>query len=96
MKLLAKFRYKPNKEYWVHLRDIKILPQFESHRVGKEKWYKKLYFFRKYGKFESHIVLNYDFTLLDGYSSYRIAKVNNLGKVPVIFKKQEETNDLFR
>ena len=37
------------------------------------------------GEFESPILLNRNFELIDGYTSYIIAKTENLHKVPVYF-----------
>lgn len=48
-----------------------------------------MYFGRKYfeenGKFESKILLNRDFELVDGYTSYFIAKLKGMKYVDVYF-----------
>lgn len=79
--------YDPGHEYWIPLKDIIITPDFARTRIGKSKWrWKKRYYYRT-GKFESPIILDKNFTLRDGYSSYRIAKYVGLDKVPVYFEE---------
>ena len=42
-------------------------------------------YYRNTGEFESPIILNRDFVLIDGYTSYIIAKKLEIDKVPVYF-----------
>ena len=84
-KLLAK---RTDKEYWVHLRDIKIPKRFARTRIRPEKWERKWNYFLETGELESKIVLNQDYLLVDGYSSYKIAKKAGIGKVPVWFAEK--------
>ena len=37
------------------------------------------------GEFESRIILDMNFNLIDGYSSVRIAEIKGIDKVPVYF-----------
>ena len=77
--------YETGYEYWVPTDQIIITPDFARTRIGTKKWrHKKRYFYRT-GEFESQIVLTKDFVLIDGYSSYRIAKYVGIDKVPVVF-----------
>lgn len=77
--------YETGYEYWIPIGKIVITPDFARTHIGTKKWrHKKRYFYRT-GKFESQIVLTRDFILLDGYSSYRIAKSVGIDKVPVVF-----------
>ena len=77
--------YETGYEYWISIDKIVITPDFARTHIGTKKWrHKKRYFYRT-GKFESQIVLTRDFILLDGYSSYRIAKSVGIDKVPVVF-----------
>lgn len=91
-KLLKKLlgMYKPGHEYWVYIEDIKIKPEFAASRIKPDKWMKKLSYFRKTGELESTILLNNDWELIDGYSSYLIAVEFGLGKVPVYFVNDKE------
>lgn len=79
--------YEPGYEYWIKLSDIHINPQFARSLVGKDKYKRKWQFYHRNGFCESKIVLNKDFVLLDGLSSYRIYKAaeGEDCKVPVWF-----------
>lgn len=79
--------YKPDYEYWVNIKEIKIKPEFERTTIGINKWIKKLKYFQQTGDFQSRIILNSNWELIDGYSSYKIAVKYGLGKVPVYFEK---------
>lgn len=73
--------------YTVKLEDIQIKPYFKKTRIGKEKFWRKCKYFEDTGKLESKIVLRReDWMLLDGYSSYVIAKKKGLKEVEVVFK----------
>ena len=78
--------YETGYEYWVYLKDIKISPQFENTPPRFKKMRQKWSYYRKTGKFESPIILNRDFELIDGYTSYCIANKSEIDKVPVYFK----------
>lgn len=80
--------YEPNYEYWVYLKDIKLPYYLRYSRIGEEKYKRKWSYYRKTGEFESKIILDKDFNLLDGYSSWKIAKKIGLEKVPVYFKNK--------
>lgn len=79
--------YEPGYEYWVKLSDIHITPQFRYSRIKSAKYKRKWQFYHRNGFCESKIVLNKDFVLLDGLSSYRIYKAaeGTDCKVPVWF-----------
>ena len=82
-KLLGK--YETGYEYWVNTKDIIVPKYYKSTPVGKIKWEHKLDYWRKTGEFESPIVLNQDFVLVDGFSSAKIAYLNGIERVPVYF-----------
>lgn len=89
-KLLCKLKgllgiYEPGCEYWVDLKDIDIPIDFLRHHPRREKMERKWEHYRQASEFESHILLNRNFVLVDGYSSYIIAKTENMHKVPVYF-----------
>ena len=77
--------YEDGYEYWVKLDSIKIPDDFKKAPIGKEKWKRKINYWLKTGKFESRILLDRDFNLIDGYSSVKIAQVKGIEKVPVYF-----------
>ena len=77
--------YETGCEYWVYLRDIKISHKFEKTPPRFNKMGQKWSYYRNTGEFESPIILNRDFVLIDGYTSYIIAKKSEMDKVPVYF-----------
>ena len=92
-KLLCKLKglfgiYTPGCEYWIDLKDIDIPINFLRHHPRQEKMEQKWAYYRQTGEFESQILLNRNFELVDGYTSYIIAKTENLHKVPVYFVDQ--------
>lgn len=77
--------YETGYEYWVPTDQIIITPEFSRTHIGTRKWIHKRDYYMRKGKFESQIVLTKDFVLLDGYSSYKLAKRYGEDKVPVVF-----------
>ena len=80
-----KFLRKPGKTAYVNLDKITIKPDFLRTKIGEEKYKRKKQYFMLNGKYESTVYLNEDNVLLDGYSTYLIAKEYNLGKIPVVY-----------
>lgn len=81
-------------EYYVNLNEIKITPQFQESKPSKNKFARRQDFYEKYGYFYTPILISRDFTLIDGYISYLIAKKSKLEKVPVYFVgKEGKQND---
>lgn len=75
-----------DKEYWVHVSDIRVQPSFRKTKIREEKWRAKKDYYLKTGELQSPILLRRkDWTLIDGYSSFRLAEEFHLGKVPVYF-----------
>lgn len=86
-KLLMKVGYyKPGKEYWIDFSQVHITEEFAAHKIGKKKMERKLEYYGDNGEFQSKVVLDRNFTLTDGYSTYCIIKEFRTGKVPVWFK----------
>lgn len=78
-------KYEPGYEYWVYTKDIKVPLKYRQSRIRKKKWKHKLWHYLKTGEFESKIILDKDFNLIDGYSSVCIAEKKGIYKVPVYF-----------
>lgn len=78
-------KYESDYEYWVYTKDIKVDPEWRKTRIGRVKFQRKLQYWHRTGEFESKIILDKDFHLLDGYSSVRIAEIKGIDKVPVYF-----------
>lgn len=89
-KIIFQIRYKDNKTYSVPLKKIKIQKSFIANPIRPKKWERKLQYFKSFHCFESEIVLNENFVLLDGYSSYLIAKNFGFKRVHVKFIKTKE------
>ncbi len=77
--------YETGYEYWISTKKIKVNPKWRKTRIGKVKFKKKLQYWYRTGEFESKIILDREFNLLDGYSSVRIAEIKGIDKVPVYF-----------
>lgn len=78
-------KYEPNCEYWINLSEIHIPASFETTRIGADKYKNKWIYYKKHGECESKIILNKDFLLVNGYTSYKIYESADVGKVPVFF-----------
>ena len=78
-------KYEPECEYWVYTKDIKVPTYFKRTKIGTEKWNHKMGYWLRTGEFESKILIDRDFNLVDGYSSMKIAHLKNIEKVPVYF-----------
>lgn len=72
-------------EYIVKLSDIIISHRFRTHPPKPQKMERKRFYYQSTGKFASSIVLNKDFELVDGYTSYLIAKENGIKRAPAYF-----------
>ncbi len=68
---------------------IKVPKNFS--KPNQKKMQKKIQYYRKNHKFESQIVIDLDYNLLDGYTSYLIAK--NYSKTTVIVKLKRKTKE---
>lgn len=78
-------KYETGYEYWVYLRNIEIIPQFQETQPTFVKMAQKYDWYCKHGEFQSPIRLTRNFVFVDGYTSYLLAKKFNLDKVPVYF-----------
>ena len=63
--------------------DIKIPPHMAHSKIGREKLRSKFLYYHYNGKFESKIVVNKDWYLMDGLTSVVIAKTYGLEEVEV-------------
>ena len=81
-------KYEHGYEYWVYTKDIKVPKYFKFTKVGTKKWNHKMGYWLRTGEFESKILIDRDFNLIDGYSSVKIAHIKGIDKVPVYFVDQ--------
>mgnify|MGYP006922123926 CR=1 FL=1 len=63
--------------------DIKIYQCFAEHPPGSEKMERKEQYFRETGHLQSQIILDSRGNLIDGYTSYLLAKQYGIQSVPV-------------
>ena len=78
-------KYEPGYEYWIYTKDIKVPKYYKLTKIGTKKWNHKMGYWLRTGKFESDILIDRNFNLVDGFSSMKIAHIKNIEKVPVYF-----------
>ena len=78
-------KYEVGYEYWIDRTQINVNPEWRKTEIGKDKFGRKMRHWFNTSEFESKIILDKDFNLLDGYSSVRIAEIEGIQKVPVYF-----------
>ena len=78
-------KYETGYEYWVYTKDIKVPKSYKRTKIGTEKWNHKMGYWLRNGEFESKILIDRDFNLVDGFSSMKIAHLKGIDKVPVYF-----------
>ena len=77
--------YEVGCEYFSPLKDIIIPPSYKHTKIEQEKWLHKLHYWENTGNFESPILIDKDFRLVDGFSSCKIAFTHGIEIVPVRF-----------
>lgn len=75
----------PCEPYKVKLSDIVIPVEFKESPPKFKKMIHKREYFRRNDRFESKIILSRDFLLIDGYTSYLLAKENGMKHVEAYF-----------
>lgn len=69
--------------------NIKIFPTFQENPPKLEKLGRKILYYTRTGKFESEIIIDKSGQLIDGYTSYLIARLYDLNEVPVRYGRRE-------
>lgn len=77
--------HNPGEPYKVKVSDIVIPAEFKECPPKFKKMAYKREYFRRNDRFESKIILSRDFLLIDGYTSYLLAKENDMKHVEVYF-----------
>lgn len=85
-------KYDVGYEYWVDTKEIKVNPEWRLTSIGESKYNRKIKRWHKTGQFESKIILDRNFNLIDGYSSVKIAEENDIDRIPVYFIDEKITN----
>ena len=78
-------KYESGYEYWVYTKDIKVPKSYKCTKIKKKKWNHKMGYWLRTGEFESKILIDRDFNLVDGYSSMKIAHLKGIERVGVYF-----------
>ena len=68
---------------------INIPPCFSAHPPKQEKMERKEQYFRETGCLQSEIILDGAGNLIDGYTSYLLAKAHGLASVPVRYGRRQ-------
>ena len=69
--------------------DIKIYPCFAAHEPKPEKMQEKEQYFEETGALQSQIILDSRGNLIDGYTSYLIAKAHGIQCVPIRYGRRQ-------
>ena len=77
--------YKPGQAYHVKVSDIIIPAEFAATKPRFKKMVAKREYFRKFGKYESKIILTKDFMLIAGYTTYLLCVENGDKNVEAYF-----------
>lgn len=77
--------HNPGEPYKVKVSDIIIPEEFKATHPRFKKMVQKREFYRKNNMYESQVVLNRDFMLLDGYTTYLLCLENGEKYVDVYF-----------
>ena len=73
----------------VDLDEIKIYPCFAAHEPKPEKMEQKAQYFTETGALQSQIILDSQGNLIDGYTSYLLAKTHGIQRVPIRYGKRQ-------
>ena len=76
-------------EHKIRLSDIMIYPCFQTTPPGAHKMELKEWYFNKTGILKSDIMLDSDNYLIDGYTSYLLAKDQGMEYVPFRYGKRQ-------
>ena len=76
--------------------NIKIFPTFQENPPKPEKLERKILYYTRTGKFESEIIIDKSGQLIDGYTSYLIARLYGLNEVPVRYGRREIVLAVFK
>ncbi len=71
------------------IEDIKIFPCFEAHPPRQEKMERKEQYFKETGVLQSEIILDRAGNLIDGYTSYLLAKAHGLASAPIRYGRRQ-------
>lgn len=73
----------------INIDEIKIPKSFSKSGINIKKLQQKEAFYIEFGYYQDRIILNEDNLLLDGYSTYMLAKQNGVKEIEVIRDKNK-------
>lgn len=82
---IKKMFCKSGQVYNVNIKDIIISEEFRATHPRFKKMVQKREFYRKNNMYESQVILNRDFMLIDGYTTYLLCLENGEKYVDVYF-----------
>lgn len=77
----------------IGLRKIKITDRFKNTMPSVQKFRDKYYCFRCMNMLPDKIIVDENYTLIDGYISYLLAKAFDWAKIEVIIRENEHTEE---
>lgn len=87
--LIDNFLKEDEGERIMKIDDIKIYPCFAAHSLKAEKMAQKEQYFTETGLLQSQIILDGNGYLIDGFTSYLLAKEHGIQIVPVRYSKRQ-------
>lgn len=76
----------------MNIDDIKIYPCFQEHPPKQEKMEQKEQYFMETGLLQSQIILDSQGNLIDGYTSYLLARAHGIQCVPIRYGRRQIVN----
>ncbi len=73
----------------VNIDEIKIYPCFAAHKPKPEKMQRKEQYFEETGALQSQIILDSRGNLIDGYTSYLLARAHGIQCVPIRYGRRQ-------
>ncbi len=73
----------------INIDEIKIPRNFSKSGINKKKLQQKEAFYIEFGYYQDRIILDENNLLLDGYSTYMLAKKNGVNEIEVIRDKNK-------
>lgn len=87
--VIDKYLKEDRREQEMRIEDIKIFPCFSAHQPKPEKMQQKEQYFMETGLLQSQIIVDTGGNLIDGYTSYLLARAHGIQSVPVRYGKRQ-------
>ena len=87
--VIEKYLKKDEGAEMMKIDEIKIYPCFAAHEPKPEKMQQKEQYFEETGALQSQIILDSRGNLIDGYTSYLLAKAHGIQCVPIRYGRRQ-------